>query len=103
MTNLSLTFSRNYNYQGQRRSFLSARCAVPVGIPGAVFTLARGSFVFSNGQHLSTGAAEQLLGPLTRAAGPCVEGGRANGRFHQSSAQPFCRTPEAPIEQTWTA
>jgi hypothetical protein len=54
VTNLSLTFSRTYEYRGERRSFLSARCAVPVGIPGAVFTLARGSFAFANGQHLST-------------------------------------------------
>jgi len=57
VTNLSLTFSRTYEYRGERRSFLSARCAVPVGIPGAVFTLARGSFVFSNGQHLGTALA----------------------------------------------
>jgi hypothetical protein len=30
---------------------------VPVGIPGAVFTLARGSFIFANGQHLSMALA----------------------------------------------
>jgi hypothetical protein len=57
VTNLSLTFDRRYTYRGRQRSFLSARCAVPVGIPGAVFTLARGSFVFSNGQHLSSALA----------------------------------------------
>jgi hypothetical protein len=57
VTDISLNFSRRYTYRGQRRSFLSARCAVPVGIPGAVFTLARGSFVFANGQHLSTALA----------------------------------------------
>jgi len=54
VTNLSLTFFRIYEYQGRRRSFLSARCGVPVGIPGAVFNLARGSFTFSNGQRLDT-------------------------------------------------
>ncbi len=53
VTNLSLIFDRRYSYHGQKRSFLSARCAVPVGIPGAVFTLARGVFSFSNGQQLS--------------------------------------------------
>jgi hypothetical protein len=57
VTNLSLTLDRNYSYNGKRRSFLSARCAVPVGIPGAVFTLARGSFTFSNGQRLSSALA----------------------------------------------
>jgi hypothetical protein len=57
VTNLSLTFDRRYTYQGRRRSFLSARCAVPVGIPGAVFTLARGSFTFSNRQQLNSALA----------------------------------------------
>jgi hypothetical protein len=54
VTDLSMTLGRRYRADGRRRSFLSARCAVPVGIPGAVFALARGTFVFSNGQHLST-------------------------------------------------
>jgi hypothetical protein len=57
VTNLSLNFDRRYSYQGKRRSFLSARCAVPAGVPGAVFTLARGSFTFSNGQRISTALA----------------------------------------------
>ncbi|MFI5028922.1 MAG: hypothetical protein ACHQCF_08090, partial [Solirubrobacterales bacterium] len=57
VTNISLTFARKYTYRGRSRSFLSARCAVPIGIPGAVFTLARGSFAFANGQHLSTALA----------------------------------------------
>jgi hypothetical protein len=52
VTNLSLIFDRRYSYEGRQRSFISARCAVPVGIPGAVFTLARGSFTFSNGQRI---------------------------------------------------
>ena len=57
VTNLSLSFFRTYTYRGRQHSFLSARCAVPVGIPGAVFTLARGSFSFSNGQHISSAIA----------------------------------------------
>ncbi len=57
VTNLSLTLDRRYTYRGKQRSFISARCAVPLGVPGAVFTLARGSFAFSNGQHLSTALA----------------------------------------------
>ena len=60
MTNLSLTFARRYTYEGEQRSFISARCAVPAGFPGAVFTLARGSFVFSNGQRISHGPFAQL-------------------------------------------
>jgi hypothetical protein len=54
VTDIDLTFGRNYSYRGRPRSFLSARCAAPAGFPGAVFTLARGDFTFSNGQRIST-------------------------------------------------
>jgi hypothetical protein len=54
VTNLNLTFGRRYTYKGRERSFLSAKCAAPSGFPGAVFTLARGSFSFTNGQRIST-------------------------------------------------
>jgi hypothetical protein len=54
VTNLSLSLFRRYRYGGRERSFLSARCAVPDGVPGTVFTLARGNFVFANGQRLSS-------------------------------------------------
>jgi hypothetical protein len=54
VTNVNLTFGRRYVYHGEQRSFLSARCAAPAGFPGAVFTLARGSFSFDNGQRVST-------------------------------------------------
>jgi hypothetical protein len=57
VTNIDLTFGRRYTYKGQERSFLSARCAAPPGFPGAIFTLARGSFSFDNGQRVSTSLA----------------------------------------------
>ena len=57
VTNVNLTFGRRYTYEGQQRSFLSAKCAAPSGFPGAIFTLARGSFSFTNGQHISTSLA----------------------------------------------
>jgi hypothetical protein len=57
VTNLNLTFGRRYVYEGQQRSFLSARCAALPGFPGAIFTLARGSFSFTNGQRVSTSLA----------------------------------------------
>jgi hypothetical protein len=57
VTDVALTFERRYAYHGRTRSFLSARCAAPAGFPGAVFTLARGSFTFSNGQRISTALA----------------------------------------------
>ena len=57
VTNVELTFGRRYVHEGQRRSFLSARCAAPAGFPGAIFTLARGSFSFDNGQRVSSSLA----------------------------------------------
>jgi hypothetical protein len=57
VTNLNLTFGRRYIYRDRPRSFLSARCAAPSGFPGGVFTLARGSFSFTNGQRISTSLA----------------------------------------------
>lgn len=53
VTNVDLTFGRRYMYHGKERGFLSAQCAAPQGFPGAVFTFARGSFTFSDGQRLS--------------------------------------------------
>jgi hypothetical protein len=57
VTNLDLTFGRRYVYEGERRSFLSAGCAAPPGIPAGIFTLARGSFSFDNGQRISLALA----------------------------------------------
>ena len=54
VTSLRLDFDRRYRFGGRSRSFLSARCAAPSGFPGTIFTLARGRFVFANGQQLTT-------------------------------------------------
>lgn len=61
VTDLSLSFSRRYQYKGEARSFVSARCAAPDGFPGALFTFARGTFTFANGQTLSTSLARDCL------------------------------------------
>jgi hypothetical protein len=52
VTDISLTFGRTYRHRGKTRSFISARCAAPTGFPIALFTFAKGSFVFANGQKL---------------------------------------------------
>jgi len=52
ITELELTLGREYMFRGKQRSYLSARCAAPTFLPGAVFTLARGSFAFVNGQKI---------------------------------------------------
>lgn len=54
VTDISLTFERRYRYRGEVRSFLSARCAAPLAFPGALFSFAKGSFVFANGQTMTT-------------------------------------------------
>ena len=52
VTKIDLTVGRNYTYRGQRRSFISASCPAPAGFPGAVFSLARGSFYFAGGKKI---------------------------------------------------
>jgi hypothetical protein len=57
VTDIQMMMGRKYSYGGERRSFLSASCAAPAGFPGAIFTLARATFVFANGQRLATSLA----------------------------------------------
>lgn len=54
VTEIDLTLKRSYSFRGERRSFLSASCAAPAGFPGAVFSLARGSFFFADGRKIDT-------------------------------------------------
>jgi hypothetical protein len=54
VTEIDLTIGRNYTYRGQHRSFISASCPAPAGFPGAVFSLARGSFYFVDGKKIET-------------------------------------------------
>lgn len=53
VTDLSLSIGRTYRYKGERRSFISASCEAPAGLPGAVFELAKATFVFAGDQRLS--------------------------------------------------
>ena len=55
VTDISMTIGRRYSVDGEQRSFMSASCAAPAGFPGALFKLARATFIFANGQHLTTG------------------------------------------------
>ena len=48
VTDLSLTFARRYRYRGESRSFISARCAAPESLAGALFSFAKGSFSFAD-------------------------------------------------------
>lgn len=54
LADIRLSFDRRFTFAGRPRSFLSASCAAPSGFPGAIFTFARGRFLFDNGQQLTT-------------------------------------------------
>ncbi|HYJ23243.1 MAG TPA: hypothetical protein VEW07_14625 [Solirubrobacterales bacterium] len=54
VTRIDLKIGRDYTYRGQRRSFISASCPAPAGFPGAIFSLARGSFYFADGKKIET-------------------------------------------------
>lgn len=51
LTGIGLTLDRRYRFGGRTRSFISASCPAAPGFTVDVFTLARGSFEFANGQH----------------------------------------------------
>jgi len=51
---LKLKIGRRFSVDGERRSYLSAACAVPVGFRGTVFSFARSSFSFSDGRTMHT-------------------------------------------------
>lgn len=46
VTEIDLQLGRRYKFRGKGRSYLSAACGAPSGLPGAVFPLLRGSFRF---------------------------------------------------------
>lgn len=61
VTDVSLTFNRKYRYRGKQHSFLSARCAAPVGFPGAIFSFTRGTFTFAGGKRIVTTLTRDCL------------------------------------------
>lgn len=54
VTHFDMKLRRTYVYKGKRRSFISAACPAPAGFPGAVYSFARGKFVFDGGRAVST-------------------------------------------------
>jgi hypothetical protein len=54
VNDIQMTIHRRYRFRGRRRSFLSANCPLPQGFPVALFTFARGTYRFANGQTVST-------------------------------------------------
>jgi hypothetical protein len=54
VSGVSLTLQRNFTYEGERHSYLSAGCPAPKGFPGATFSFAKASFGFEDGKTLSS-------------------------------------------------
>ena len=54
LTQIALHLHRSYRYRGKRRSYLSAACATPPGVPLASFPFARASLAFADGRTLSS-------------------------------------------------
>jgi hypothetical protein len=54
VTKIDLKIGRTYTYKGRQRSYVSASCDAPAGFPGAVFSLAKGSFYFADGRVIET-------------------------------------------------
>ncbi|HWC08701.1 MAG TPA: hypothetical protein VG458_06590, partial [Solirubrobacterales bacterium] len=54
ITRIELEIGREYSYRGERRGYLSARCAAPDGSTAAPFSFARGTFRLAGGTDLET-------------------------------------------------
>jgi hypothetical protein len=54
VTGVELVFNRRYTYRGRQLSFLSARCAAPSDLPGAIFSFTRGTFTFAESKPIVT-------------------------------------------------
>lgn len=54
VSGISLSLSRTFTYKGKKRSYASAGCPAPKGLPGASFTFAKASYAFVGGKRLSS-------------------------------------------------
>jgi hypothetical protein len=54
ITSLSLNLGTSFKVQGEPRSYLTAGCPAPKGLPEAVFPFSKASFVFAGGAKLTS-------------------------------------------------
>jgi hypothetical protein len=54
ITEIDLAIERRYSFRGQRRSYLSAACSAPAGLPGGLFRFAKASFRFASHPEIRT-------------------------------------------------
>lgn len=53
ITEIDLSINRRYSFAGKRRSYVSAACSAPAGLPGGVFPFARARFRFESHRLIS--------------------------------------------------
>jgi len=53
VTGISMRLDRRFRSRGKSHSYLAADCPAPKGFPGAVFPLAKASFIFEGGRTLA--------------------------------------------------
>jgi hypothetical protein len=58
LTHFAMTLHRSFEYQGQRRSYVSAACDAPSGFTAAVFPFARVSYTFAEGTRIDLSTTE---------------------------------------------
>lgn len=61
VTRIDLEISRRYSFGGKRRSYVSAACGAPAGLPGGIFTFARGSFRFEGHREVEISVVRDCL------------------------------------------
>lgn len=54
VTGIALDLSKKFSYRGVQRSYLTASCAAPKGLPGAVFKFAKTSLDFAGGPSMTS-------------------------------------------------
>jgi hypothetical protein len=54
LTSFELTLGRTYTVHGERRSYISAACPAPAGLPGAIFPFGKATYTFDSGEAVST-------------------------------------------------
>jgi hypothetical protein len=54
ITGIELTLHRTFTYRGKVRSYASAGCPAPKGLPGAIFPFAKASYHFAGGPRMTS-------------------------------------------------
>jgi hypothetical protein len=54
LATFEMTLSRRFEFQGRRRSYISASCPIPKALTAGFFSLARAGFTIAGGGHIGT-------------------------------------------------